>query len=166
MEDVLIVSCTSFFFFSLKLFIYLLLCPPNPKARLKTQIANASCRGARLVKQVVRPLSEPVPAVPLSLRVTLRGSSLPPPCSYPSNRSRCLGSGAPPWAWRISLSTYRVHQSRGGRRPTRPAQLSLLPSAALYQIRHFLVAVAEDTISFLSETTWQVSHFRHLHLYW
>lgn len=65
-----------------------------------------------------------------------------------------------------SLSTYRVHQSRGGRRPPRPAQLFLLHSAALYHIRHFLVAVTEDTSFFLSETTWRVSDFRQLHLYW
>lgn len=104
--------------------------------------------------------------MPLSLCVTLRGTSLPRPCSYRSNQSKCLGSEAPPWSLGISLCTYRVHESRGGKRPTGPALLSVLPSAALYQIRHFLVAVTQDTTYFLSETTLQVSDFRHPHLCW
>lgn len=163
-KDVLIVSPTFFFCFFLS-FIYPLLSPPNPEARLKTQITNASCRGARLVKWIACPLSKPAPAVPLSLCTTLCGSSLPPPCSYPSNQSKSLGSEAPPWASGMSLCTYRVCQSRGGKRPTGPAQLSIL-SAALYQIRHFSVAVTQDTKYFLSETTLQVSGFRHPHLCW
>lgn len=47
-----------------------------------------------------------------------------------------------------------------------PAQLPILPSATLYQIRHFSVAVAQDTKYFISETTLQVSDFRHSHLCW
>lgn len=71
-----------------------------------------------------------------------------------------------PWALGISLCTYRVHESRGGKRLIGPAQLPILPSAILYQIRHFSVAVAQDTKYFISETTLQVSDFRHSHLCW
>lgn len=140
--------------------------PPNPEARPKTQITNASHRGARLVKQFACPLSQPVPAVALSARATWCDGSLPPPCSYPNNQNKPLGSEAPPWASGISFYTYRVYESRGVKRRAGPAQLSVLPSADLYQIGHFLVAFTQDTKYFLSETTLQVSDFRHSHLCW
>lgn len=129
----LIVSPTLFFI----LFSYLFTLSFPPKSQSKSSDLDHKyfSQGARLGVW-----SKPILAVPLFLPVTHCGTSLPPPAHIKATRASV-------WAVRHlpgpqeSLCTYRVCGSRSGKIPKGPPQLSVLPVAALSQIRHFLVAV-------------------------